>query len=96
MFGGPSRTVIGGPFADTHRLVAGLWIWDVKDVDGAVAWVKRSPNPMPGPNEIAIRRMFDVEEFGEALMPELAEGEDRLRGLLSKGSPIREKRPPTN
>ena len=48
-FEGPSRTVIDAPFAETHELVAGFWLWEVKDMDEAVAWVKRCPNPMPGP-----------------------------------------------
>ena len=54
-FDGPVRTVIDGPFAATRELVAGFWLWDVKDMDEAVAWVKRCPNPMPGPSEIEIR-----------------------------------------
>jgi hypothetical protein len=54
-FDGPRRTVIDGPFTETRELVAGFWIWDVKDMDEAVAWVKRCPNPMPGPSEIEIR-----------------------------------------
>jgi hypothetical protein len=54
-FDGPGRTVIDGPFAETRELVAGFWLWEVKDMDEAVAWVKRCPNPMPGPSEIEIR-----------------------------------------
>jgi hypothetical protein len=54
-FDGLGRTVIDGPFAETKELVAGFWIWEVKDMDEAVAWVKRCPNPMPGPSEIEIR-----------------------------------------
>jgi hypothetical protein len=54
-FDGASRTVIDGPFAETRELVAGFWLWDVKDMDEAVAWVRRCPNPMPGPSEIEIR-----------------------------------------
>ncbi len=54
-FDGPSRTVTDGPFAATRELVAGYWLWEVKDMDEAVAWVKRCPNPMPGPSEIEIR-----------------------------------------
>jgi hypothetical protein len=54
-FDGPARKVIDGPFAETRELVAGFWLWDVKDMDEAVAWVKRCPNPMPGPSEIEIR-----------------------------------------
>jgi hypothetical protein len=54
-FDGPGRKVIDGPFAETKELVAGFWIWEVKDMDEAVAWVKRCPNPMSGPSEIEIR-----------------------------------------
>jgi hypothetical protein len=63
-FDGPSRMVIDGPFAETKELVAGFWIWEVKDMDQAVAWVKRCPNPMPGPSEIEIRPFYEMSDFG--------------------------------
>ena len=72
-FDGPSRTVIDGPFAETRELVAGFWLWQVKDMAEAVEGVKRCPNPMPGPSEIEIRPVFEAADFGEALTPELAE-----------------------
>ncbi|MDB5412191.1 MAG: dehydrogenase [Rubritepida sp.] len=78
-FDGDNRTVIDGPFGVLNELVAGFWIWQVKDMDEAVEWVKRCPNPMPGPSEIEIRRIFDAADFGEVLTPELAEQEQRLR-----------------
>ena len=78
-FDGPRRTVIDGPFAETKELIAGYWLWQVKDMDEAVEWVKRCPNPMPGPSEIEIRPIFEAEDFGEALTPELREQEERLR-----------------
>jgi hypothetical protein len=78
-FDGPTRTVVHGPFAQTSGLVAGFWMWEVKDMAEAVDWVKRCPNPMPGPSEIEIRPVFEVADFGEALTPELAEQDDRLR-----------------
>ena len=56
-------TVKDGPFAETKELVAGFWIWEVKDMDEAVAWVKRCPNPMPGPSEIEIRPVFETEDL---------------------------------
>ena len=62
-FNGSSRTVIDGPFAETRELVAGFWLWEVKDVDEAVAWVKRCPNPMPGPSEIEIRPLYEMADF---------------------------------
>lgn len=58
-FNGVSRTVIDGPFANASELVAGYWLWDVKDMDEAVAWVKRCPNPMRGPSEIEIRPLHE-------------------------------------
>ena len=62
-FDGSDRTVINGPFAATRELVAGFWIWHVKDMDEAVAWVKRCPNPMLGPSEIEIRPFYEMEDF---------------------------------
>ncbi len=62
-FNGESRSVSNGPFAATRELVAGFWIWHVKDMDEAVAWVKRCPNPMPGPSEIEIRPFYEMEDF---------------------------------
>jgi hypothetical protein len=81
-FDGPNRTVTDGPFAETKELVAGFWIWEVKDMDEAVEWVKRCPNPMPGPSEIEIRPIFEAEDFGAEFTPELREQEDRLRDQL--------------
>ena len=66
------RTVIDGPFAETKEVVAGFSIWEVKDMDEAVAWVKRCPNPMPGPSEIEIRRIFEMEDFAATMTPEAA------------------------
>jgi hypothetical protein len=62
-FDGASRNVIDGPFAATRELVAGFWIWEVKDIDEAVAWVKRCPNPMPGPSEIEVRPLYELSDF---------------------------------
>src|SRR3712207_9588932 len=78
-FDGPSRTVIDGPFAETRELVAGYWLWEVKDMAEAVEWAKRCPNPMPGPSEIEIRPLFEPADFGDALTPELSGREERLR-----------------
>jgi hypothetical protein len=60
---GPRRTVIDGPFAQTRELVAGFWLWEVKDIDEAVAWVKRCPNPMPGPSEVEIRPLYEMADL---------------------------------
>lgn len=81
-FDGASRTVIDGPFIETKELVAGYWLWEVKDMDEAVEWVKRCPNPMPGPSEIEIRPIYEAADFGDALSPELAEQEEAMRKKL--------------
>jgi hypothetical protein len=62
-FDGPGRAVTDGPFGPPHELVAGFWLWEVKDMDEAVAWVKRCPNPMPGPSVIEIRPLFEMTDF---------------------------------
>lgn len=62
-FDGRARTVIDGPFAATRELVAGFWIWEVRDMEEAVAWVKRCPNPMPGPSEIEIRPLYELADL---------------------------------
>jgi hypothetical protein len=62
-FDGPGRRVIDGPFARPGELVAGFWLWEVKDMDEAVAWVKRSPNPMRGPSEIEIRPLYEMADL---------------------------------
>ncbi len=62
-FDGAGRTVIDGPFAEARELVAGFWLWNVKDMDEAVAWVKRCPNPMPGPSEIEIRPLYEMSDL---------------------------------
>jgi hypothetical protein len=82
-FDGPGRTVIDGPFAETRELVAGFWLWDVKDMDEALAWVKRCPNPMPGPSEIEIRPLYEMADFEQNLTPEVRELHDRTREKLS-------------
>lgn len=78
-FDGPNRKVIDGPFAETKEVVAGFWLWEVKDMAEAVEWVKRCPNPMLGPSEIEIRPMFEMADFGDAITPEIAERDERLR-----------------
>ena len=87
-FSGAERTVIDGPFAETEELVAGFWMWQVKSMDEAVEWLKRCPNPMPGDSEIEIRPIYELEDFGAELTPELREQEMRQRAQaeqLSKG-----------
>lgn len=77
-FAGSQRTVTDGPFAPPEELVAGFWLWQVKSMDEAVEWVKRCPNPMEGESDIEIRPLFELEDFGAELTPELREQEERL------------------
>jgi hypothetical protein len=80
---GPGRTVIDGPFAETKELVAGFSIWEVKDMDEAVAWAKRCPNLMSGPSEIEIRPFLEAADLAEFLTPEeLSTPRDGTRGKL--------------
>lgn len=83
-FSGNKRTVIDGPFSETKELVAGFWIWQVSSIEEAVEWVKRCPNPHPGESTIEIRPLFEAEDFGDALTPELREQEQRLRDTLTQ------------
>ena len=78
-FSGSERTVVDGPFAETKELVAGFWIWQVRSMDEAVEWARRCPNPMPGGGELELRPVFETEDFGAELTPELREQEERLR-----------------
>jgi hypothetical protein len=82
-FDGAKRTVIDGPFAETRELVAGYWMWEVKDMAEAVEWVKRCPNPMSGPSEIEIRPVFELSDFESNLTPEVTELHEQLREKTS-------------
>ncbi len=77
-FSGAKRTVVDGPFTETKELVAGFWLWKVKSKQEAIEWVKRCPNPMPTDSEIEIRQVFEAEDFGDAMTPEMREQEERL------------------
>ncbi|MEO6714205.1 MAG: YciI family protein [Mycobacteriales bacterium] len=83
-FSGTDRTVIDGPFTETKELVAGFWMWQVKSFDEAVEWVKRCPNPMLSDSEIEIRQVFEAEDFGPELTPELRAQEGRLRAEAAR------------
>ncbi|MGH8387519.1 MAG: YciI family protein [Pseudomonas sp.] len=84
-FSGDKRTVIDGPFAETKELIAGFWLWQVKSKEEAIEWVKRCPNPMPGTEpEIEIRQVFELDDFGAELTPELREQEERAFGQTKK------------
>jgi hypothetical protein len=83
LFSGTKRTVVDGPFAETKELIAGFWLWQVKSMEEAVEWARRCPNPMDGESQIELRQVFDVEDFGEAMTPELRAQEERLRDQVS-------------
>ena len=78
-FSGDQRTVVDGPFSETKELIAGFWLFQVKSLEEAIEWVKRCPNPMEGESEIEIRQVFEADDFGDALTPELREAEERMR-----------------
>jgi hypothetical protein len=83
-FEGTNRKVTDGPFTETKEMVAGYWLWQVKSMEEAIEWVKRCPNPMPGESEIEIRPVFEADDFGETLTPELREQEERIRAEAEK------------
>jgi hypothetical protein len=86
-FSGAKRSVIDGPFAETKELIAGFWLWQVKSMEEAIEWVKRSPNPFPDTeSELEIRQIFEAQDFGAEFTPELREQEERLRAQIEKQS----------
>ena len=76
-FDGDKRTVIDGPFTESKELIAGYWLWQVRDMDEAIEWIKRAP--FDGGTEIELRPVFEMDDFGDAMTPELREQEERLR-----------------
>lgn len=83
-FSGEERTVIDGPFAETKELVAGYWVWQVKSMEEAIEWAKRCPNPMPEESELEIRPFFEMDDFGDAMTPELKAQETRIAEAAEK------------
>ena len=81
-FSGAERTVVDGPFAETKELIAGFWIWKVKSIEDAVGWLKRAP--FDGGTELEIRPIFETEDFGKEMTPELRAQEERIRAQLEK------------
>jgi hypothetical protein len=81
-FSGDKRTVVDGPFAESKELIAGFMIWQVRSMEEAVEWVKRSPNPHEGESEVEIRQVFEAEDFGAELTPEMKERGQRLRAQI--------------
>ena len=88
-FSGKNRTVIDGPFAETKELVAGFWLMQVRSKEEVIEWVRRCPNPHEGESEIEIRQVFEAEDFGDALTPELRAQEERIREQAQKQNPGR-------
>lgn len=84
-FDGRQRTVIDGPFGETRELVAGFWLWQVRNLDEAIEWIKRAP--FDGGAEIELRPVFEADDFGDALTPELREQEARLAADLHARNP---------
>lgn len=83
-FSGAKRTVIDGPFSETKELIAGFWLWQVKSIEEAVEWVKRIPNDGEEDSEVELRPIFETEDFGQELTPELRAQEDRLRAEVAR------------
>ena len=83
-FSGSKRTVIDGPFSETKELIAGFWLIQVKSKEEAIEWVKRIPNPEGEQSEVEIRQVFEAEDFGEAMTPELRAQEERLRAEVAR------------
>jgi hypothetical protein len=84
-FGGGKKTVLDGPFAETKELIAGFWLWNVKSMEEALEWARRCPDPMPGEeSELEIRPVFEAEDFGAELTPELRAQEERLRAEIEQ------------
>lgn len=84
-FSGDKRTVVDGPFAETKELIAGFWMWQVKNMEEAVAWARKCPSPMPGEeSELEIRQVFTAEDFGPAMTQEHKDQEDRLRAEVER------------
>ena len=84
LFSGKKRSVIDGPFTETKELIAGFWLWQVRSMEEAVEWVKRCPNPFEVECEIEIRQVFEAEDFGPELTPELRKQEERQRKLVAE------------
>ena len=82
-FAGNGRSVVDGPFAETKELIAGFWLWQVRSMDEALEWARRCPPPFEGECSIEIRPLFEADDFGEAMTPEMRETEERLRAEVA-------------
>jgi hypothetical protein len=84
LFSGEERSVVDGPFTEAKELVAGFWIWKVDSLEQAIDWAKRCPNPSGAEGQLEIRVIGEMEDFGDAVTPELLEQENRLRDKIEK------------
>ena len=82
-FSGEKRTVIDGPFTETKELIAGYWLWQVRSMEEAVEWLKRCPCPHEGESEVEIRPVFEMEDFGAEMTPELRERQERMAAEIA-------------
>ena len=85
-FSGDDGSVVDGPFAETKELIAGYWIWQVRDMDEAIEWAKRCPNPTGEESVLELRPVFELDDFGDNVTPEVREREERLRSQLEERS----------
>ena len=85
-FSGDQRSVVDGPFAETKELVAGYWVWQVRDLDEAIEWAKRCPNPTGAEGVLELRPVFELDDFGDNVTPEVRERDERLRSQLQERS----------
>ncbi len=85
-FAGGKRTVVDGPFAETKELIAGFWLWQARSMEEAIEWVKRIPNPTGDEGEVEIRQVFEADDFGPELSPELRKQQERLRSQVASRS----------
>ena len=81
-FSADQRNVVDGPFAETKELIAGYWIWQVRDMDEAIEWAKRCPNPTGEESVLELRPVFELDDFGDTVTPEVRERDERLRSEL--------------
>jgi hypothetical protein len=85
-FSGDQRNVVDGPFAETKELIAGYWVWQVRDMDEAIEWAKRCPNPTGAEGVLELRPVFELDDFGDNVTPEVRERDERLRSQLEERS----------
>jgi hypothetical protein len=85
-FAGDQRSVVDGPFTETKELIAGYWVWQVRDMDEAIEWAKRCPNPTGAESTLELRPVFELDDFGDNVTPEVRERDERLRSQIEERS----------